>query len=68
MALTLSGRFRTIIEDTERERIRKELFRKHPGLKGFFENPEGEPVRIIVESILLLEGLTETHYIAVSET
>jgi nitroimidazol reductase NimA-like FMN-containing flavoprotein (pyridoxamine 5'-phosphate oxidase superfamily) len=62
MALTLTGRFQTIIEDTERERIRRELSRKHPGLKEFFENPEGEPVRIIIESILLMEGPTKALY------
>jgi nitroimidazol reductase NimA-like FMN-containing flavoprotein (pyridoxamine 5'-phosphate oxidase superfamily) len=67
MALTVSGRFDRIIKDTERERIRKELSRKHPGLKGFFENPEGEPVKIIIESYLLLEGPEKAHFGAVSE-
>jgi nitroimidazol reductase NimA-like FMN-containing flavoprotein (pyridoxamine 5'-phosphate oxidase superfamily) len=65
MALTVSGRFDRIIKDTERERIRKELSRKHPGLKDFFLNPEGEPVKIIIESYLLLEGPTKAHYGAV---
>ena len=67
MALTVSGRFDRIIKATEREGIRKELFRKHPGLKDFFENPEGEPVKIIIESYLLLEGPTKAYYGAVSE-
>ena len=67
MALTLSGRFDKIIRDTERERIRKELSRKHPGLKGFLEKPEGEPVKIIIESYLLLEGPEKAHFGAVSE-
>lgn len=67
MALTVSGRFDRIIKGTERERIREELSRKHPGLKDFFENPEGEPVKIILESYLLLEGPTKAHYGAVSE-
>ena len=68
MALTASGRFDRIIKGTERERIRKELSRKHPGLKDFFENPEGEPVKIIIESYLLLEGPKKAHYGAVSES
>ena len=67
MALTVSGRFDRMIKDSERERIRKELSRQHPGLKDFFENPEGEPVKIIIESYLLLEGPTKAHFIAVSE-
>jgi len=68
MALTASGRFDRVIKGTERERIRKELSRKHPGLKDFFENPEGEPVKIIIESYLLLEGPTKAHYGSVSES
>jgi nitroimidazol reductase NimA-like FMN-containing flavoprotein (pyridoxamine 5'-phosphate oxidase superfamily) len=68
MALTVSGRFDRITKDTERERIRKELSRKHPGLKDFFENPKEEPVKIIIESYLLLEGPTKAHYGAVSES
>ena len=67
MALTVSGRFDRIIKDTERERIRKELSSKHPELKGFLENPEGEPVKIIIESYLLLEGPEKAHFGAVSE-
>ena len=68
MALTVSGRFDRIIEDTERERIGKELSRKHPGLKDFFLNPKGEPVKIIIESYLLLEGPTKAHYEDISES
>jgi len=68
MALTVSGRFDRITKDTERERVRKELSLKHPGLKDFFLNPEGEPVKIIIESYLLLEGPTKAHYGAVSES
>ena len=68
MALTLSGRFDRVIEETERERIPKELSRKHPGLKDFFENPGGEPVKIIIESYLLLEGPTKAYYGAVTES
>lgn len=67
MALTISGRFDRIIKDSERERIRQELSRKHPGLKDFLENPVGEPVKIIVESYLLLEGPEKAHFGAVSE-
>ena len=67
MALTLSGRFQRVMEDTERKRIRKELTRRHPGLKDFFENPEAEPLRIIIESVLLLEGPTKALYGLISE-
>ncbi len=62
IALTISGRFQGIIGDSEQERIRNELSRKHPELKDFFENPESEPVKIIIESIMLLEGPNNPHY------
>ena len=68
IALTLSGRFQQIKEDTERKHILGELSRKHPGLAYFFENPAGEPVRIIIESILLLEGPTKAHYDRIRES
>jgi len=67
MALTISGRFERVSTDPEREHIRKTLSLKHPGLTAFFENPQGEPVKIMIESYLLLEGPTKSHYGDVSD-
>lgn len=67
IALTVSGRFQGIIGDSEQERIRKELSRKHSKLRDFFENPETEPVKIIVESIMFLEGPNKLHYGVIAE-
>jgi nitroimidazol reductase NimA-like FMN-containing flavoprotein (pyridoxamine 5'-phosphate oxidase superfamily) len=67
LALTLSGRFDRTMTDREKEQIREKLSRKHPELQDFLENPEGEPVRIIIESYLLLEGPVKAHYTAASE-
>jgi nitroimidazol reductase NimA-like FMN-containing flavoprotein (pyridoxamine 5'-phosphate oxidase superfamily) len=67
IALTVSGRFQGIIENSEQERIRKELSRKHPELKDFFENSESEPVKIIIESIMFLEGPNKLHYGVIAE-
>ena len=66
-ALTVSGRFERIQKTSERDRIQKTLSDKHPGLKSFFENPKGEPLKIIIESYLLLEGPTTSHYGDVSD-
>jgi len=66
-ALTVLGRFERIQKTSERERIQKNLSHKHPGLKSFFENPKGEPFKIIIESYLLLEGPTTSHYGNVSD-
>jgi len=62
MALTVSGRSQAVETDAERQRVREALIRNHPDMKGFFENSEGEPVRIVIESLLLLEGPTKIHY------
>lgn len=67
MALTVSGRFERIEKDPERERIRKMLSLEHPGLKDFFENPKGEPFKIIIDSYLLLEGPIKSHYWDISD-
>jgi len=67
MALTLSGHFDRNIDDTERGRILKELARRHPELKEFFETPEMEPVKIIVTSCLLMEGPAKAHHMEFSD-
>jgi nitroimidazol reductase NimA-like FMN-containing flavoprotein (pyridoxamine 5'-phosphate oxidase superfamily) len=68
IALTVSGRFQEIIGDSEQERIRKELSRRHPELENFFENPESKPVKIIIESIMFLEGPDKLHYGVIAES
>jgi nitroimidazol reductase NimA-like FMN-containing flavoprotein (pyridoxamine 5'-phosphate oxidase superfamily) len=68
MALTLSGRFQKIVGGAEREQVRRELFQRHPGLKDFFEKPEREPVKIIIESFLFLEGPTKAHHGVISDS
>ena len=67
LALTVSGRFNRVLKELERKRIRNILSIRHPGLKDFFENPQGEPVKISVESYLFLEGPTRSHYGVVSD-
>ena len=67
LALTVSGRFNRVLKELERKRIRNILSIRHPGLKDFFKNPQGEPVKISVESYLFLEGPTRSHYGVVSD-
>ena len=66
-ALTVSGRFERVKKDPERKRIRKMLSLEHPGLEEFFKNPNGEPLKIIIDSYLLLEGPTKSHYWDISD-
>ncbi len=67
LALTVSGRFNRVLKELERKRIRNILSIRHPELKNFFKNPQGEPVKISVESYLFLEGPTRSHYGVVSD-
>lgn len=67
MALTVSGRFDTISDAAERVAIREQLLKKHPELKSFFEDPRGEPIKIILESYIFLEGPTKAFHGVISE-
>jgi nitroimidazol reductase NimA-like FMN-containing flavoprotein (pyridoxamine 5'-phosphate oxidase superfamily) len=68
LALNLSGRFQPIIEATQKKKILEVLSKRHPALVDLFDNPGGEPVKIIIESILLLEGATNAYYGIISKS
>ena len=65
-ALTVNGIFRVMNEPHERESILARLVQRHPHLKGFAEDPDAELIRIKIESFLLLEGLTSSHFEAIN--
>ena len=65
-ALTVNGVFRVMNEPRERELILARLVQRHPHLKNFAEDPDAELIRIKIESFLLLEGLTSSHFEAIS--
>ena len=65
-ALTVNGVFRVMNEPHERESILARLVQRHPHLKGFAEDPDAELIRIKIESFLLLEGLTSSHFEAIN--
>jgi nitroimidazol reductase NimA-like FMN-containing flavoprotein (pyridoxamine 5'-phosphate oxidase superfamily) len=64
-ALTVNGVFKAMREPLEREVLLARLVRRHPHLKSFAEDPDAELIRIEIESFLLLEGLTNSHFEAV---
>jgi nitroimidazol reductase NimA-like FMN-containing flavoprotein (pyridoxamine 5'-phosphate oxidase superfamily) len=64
-ALTVNGVFKTIQQPDARKLILARLVEKHPHLKGFAEDPDAELICIEIESFLLLEGLTRSHFEAV---
>ena len=63
-ALTIDGVFIPLIDDNKRQKIRDRMLESFPHMKDFIHHPESELIRIKINSFLLLEGLTESHFIS----
>ena len=66
-ALTVSGVFQTVDDGHKRNRVQAELLKRHPHLKDFIRNPDIALICIKVQSLLLLDGLTESHFINLND-
>ena len=64
-ALTVSGTFQPIQDEEKRFRVRAGLLARHPYLEAFLEDPEAEVFGVKVSAFLLLDGLTEAHFVPV---
>ena len=62
-ALTVEGTFHGIEKETKKSKVRNTLLKKHPHLKDFIDHPDAELICIKIEAFLLLNGLTESHYV-----
>lgn len=62
-ALTVSGVFQPVGNAPKRGRVEAELLKRHPHLKDFIHNPDTALICIKVQSLLLLDGLTESHFL-----
>ncbi|MFC1856485.1 pyridoxamine 5'-phosphate oxidase family protein [Thermodesulfobacteriota bacterium] len=62
-ALTVSGIFQPIDDKNKKERVEAQLLRRHPHLKEFTKNPDTVLICIKVQSFLLLDGLTDAHFV-----
>jgi len=62
-ALTVEGSFHKIEDDTERTKVKKMLLNTHPHLTDFIDQANAEIFCIKVSAFLLLNGLSEAHYI-----
>lgn len=63
LALTVSGRYALQIEAEKRRRVLDRLLAAFPHLQGLAQSPGLEVICVKVQSFLLLEGPTESHYI-----
>jgi general stress protein 26 len=63
-ALTIDGVFIPLIDENKKQKIRARMLESFPHMKDFIHHPESELIRIKINSFLLLEGLTESHFIS----
>lgn len=61
-ALTVTGVFERIREDTMRRQVREALIRRHAHLEGFTRHPDAEVFSIQISAFLLLDGLTHSYF------
>jgi nitroimidazol reductase NimA-like FMN-containing flavoprotein (pyridoxamine 5'-phosphate oxidase superfamily) len=64
-ALTVSGTFEPLADGEKRKAVRAKLLERHPHLREFMNDPDAEPLCIKVTSFLLLDGLTDAHFVNV---
>jgi nitroimidazol reductase NimA-like FMN-containing flavoprotein (pyridoxamine 5'-phosphate oxidase superfamily) len=62
-ALTVEGACCRIEDEDKEKQVRAMLLKAHPQLKGFVDHPDAALLCIKVNSFLLLNGLTESHFI-----
>ena len=63
-ALTIDGVFTPLTDENKKQNIRDRMLESFPHMKDFIHHPESELIRIKINSFLLLEGLTESHFIS----
>jgi nitroimidazol reductase NimA-like FMN-containing flavoprotein (pyridoxamine 5'-phosphate oxidase superfamily) len=61
-ALTVTGVFEQIGDDNMRQQVREALMSRHAQLEGFADHPDAEVFSIRIQSFLLLDGLTNSHF------
>ena len=61
-ALTVSGVYQEIQDETKKTRIRSKLLEKHPHIKNLMDMPDAEIFCVKVTSFLLLDGVLEAHF------
>ena len=61
-ALTVSGVYQEIQDETKKTRIRSKLLEKHPHIKNLMDMPDAEIFCVKVTSFLLLDGVAKAHF------
>jgi len=63
-ALTIDGVFIPLTDEDKKQNIRGRMLESFPHMKNFLHHPESEIIRIKINSFLLLDGLTESHFMS----
>jgi len=66
-ALTIDGVYTPLIDDNKRQKIRDRMLESFPHMKNFLHHPESEIIRVKINSFLLLDGLTESHFVSLKD-
>jgi len=66
-ALTIGGVFIPLIDDNKRQNIRDRMLESFPHMKNFLHHPESEIIRVKINSFLLMDGLTESHFVSLKD-
>jgi nitroimidazol reductase NimA-like FMN-containing flavoprotein (pyridoxamine 5'-phosphate oxidase superfamily) len=61
-AMTISGTFHKIENNSEKKEAGNRLLERHPHLEVFFDDPDTEVFCVSVSSFLLLDGLKEAYF------
>jgi nitroimidazol reductase NimA-like FMN-containing flavoprotein (pyridoxamine 5'-phosphate oxidase superfamily) len=62
-ALTVEGSFFKIEDENKLKQVRAKFLEVHPQMEEFIDHPDAQLLCIRVNSFLLLNGLTEAHYL-----
>jgi len=61
-AMTISGTFQTIEDESKKKKAGIMLQKRNPHLSVFFDDPDTEVLCVRVSSFLLLDGLKEAYF------
>lgn len=64
-ALTVSGDYRKIQSESQRKMSLERLLARHPELKLFADDPDTEVFAVTIRSFQLLEGISDSSFVAV---
>ena len=64
-ALTIGGVFIPFVNEGKKQKIRDNMLKSFPHMKEFIHHPESELIRIKINSFLLLDGLTQSHFMSI---